>query len=152
LTCAARPSLFRRVRPQGKVNLIGVVMLAGITYAIWWIVTYSTVYLDNLDVKDAVNSAFNQSVRAADADLRQGIVRRLNFSPLGWHWEETDSGERVRKPGLGVPDEGIEIERDDVANTILVRVTYEREVELLPFDKLDMVKFVVEKQGKIPPP
>jgi hypothetical protein len=144
--------LFHRVRPKGKINLIGVAMLAGITYAIWWIVTYSTVYLDNLDVRNAVNQAYNQSVRVTDGDMRSGLVRSLNFNSVGWHWEENDDGERVRKPGLGVPDEGIEIERDEVNNTILVRVTYEREVALLPFDKLDMVKFVVEKQGKIPPP
>lgn len=139
-------------RPKGKINFIGVLMLAGITYGIWWIVTYSTVYLDNLDVKNAVNTAFNQSPRSTDEAMRAGVIRALNFNSVGWHWEENDDGLKQRKPGLGLTDEQVEIERDEVNNTILVRVAYAREVELAPFDKLDTVKFVVEKQGKIPPP
>ena len=36
------------MRPSGKTNLIAVLVIGGVLYGIWWIVTFSGVYLDNL--------------------------------------------------------------------------------------------------------
>ena len=138
------------MRPGGKVNLIAVVILGAVAYGIWWIITFSGIYLDNLDVKEAVAGAFNESNRKDDDKLAAAIFSKCNLSSLGTH-EDDDGWDNVKTMGgLGLKNENVTIVRDEVANRISITVEYQRKVELKPFSKVRVVNFRVAKEGTIP--
>ena len=128
----------RLVRPSGKVNLIGVVILGAIAYGIWWVVTFSGVYLDNIDVRDAVEGAYNESGRKDDATLISIMKNQLNLSTLGKHEETDEFGVTSEKGGLGLTDENFTISRDDVTKRITITIQYQRKVSLKPLKKIKM--------------
>lgn len=141
----ARPKL-RRVRPYGKVNLIGLGIAAVVLYGFWWLFQYGPAYLDNLDVKEAADAALAVAQnKGSDDMLRNTILVRTNVKTLGWHREEDEAGNLVRKEGLGLKPENITIDRDDSTGMITLRVEYDREIELKPFDKVEFRRFVVQK-------
>lgn len=138
------------MRPSGKVNLIAVVILGAIAYGIWWVITFSAVYLDNIDVKEAVVSGFNVSGRSQDEAVAITILGICNAPSLGHHEEEDGYGTVKTVGGLGVKREDITIERDEVAKRISIVVEYQRKVLLKPLSKVKFVKFRVKKEGPIP--
>lgn len=139
------------MRASGKVNLLAVVILGGVAYGIWWVVTFSTIYLDNLDVKDAVEAGYNMSNRLPDPDVMGVIFQKVNSSAVGNHEEDDGFGTITKKPGLGLKDDNIVITRDDVSKTIKITVEYTRKVELKPTSKVKYVPFRVVREGPIPP-
>lgn len=139
------------MRPHGKVNLIAVVILGAIAYGIWWVITFSGVYLDNIDVKDAVEGAYNESNRKDDVTTAGTIIAKTNLSTLGNHEEDDGYGTITTKGGLGLKDENITVVRDEVLKRITITVQYQRKVELKPLKKVKFVKFRVVKDGPIPP-
>ena len=142
-------------RPSGKVNLIAVVVIAAVLGGIWWIVNYAGVYLDNLGAHDAVRGAFNQAFRETDMFLKHDIENKLNLSTAGEH-EETDAlGVTKTAKGLGITDDDIEVERDEVAKTISITLTYKRKVVLFPWlgkNNVRWLTFREHKQGPIKAP
>jgi hypothetical protein len=143
------------MRPAGKINLIAVVLIAGVFGGIWWIVNYSSAYLDNLDVHDAVKSAYNTCWRYPDGQLSFEIRNKLNASTLGWHEELDETGALKRVNGLGITEDDVHIERDEVATTIHINVTYKRKVYLWPWPGKDNVRwlnFSETAAGAIKPP
>lgn len=140
----------RPVRPSGKVNLIAVVILGAIAYGIWWIVTFSGVYLDNIDVKDAVEAGYNVSGRSNDVDLMGVIFQKTNSSQVGNHEEDDGYGNVSTVKGLGLKEDNIVITRDDVRKTIKIVVEYKRKVILKPSAKVKWVPFRVVREGPIP--
>jgi hypothetical protein len=138
------------VRPSGKINLIAVVLLGALAYGLWWVVMFSGVYLDNLDIKDAVNGAYNESSRASDGVLISKILSAANSSTLGEHDEDDGYGTIKSMPGLGLKAEDITIARDDVRKTIKIAVEYQRKVLLKPTKKVKWVKFKIVKEGLAP--
>ncbi len=139
------------MRPSGKTNLIAVVVVGAVVYGIWWIVTFSGVYLDNLDVTDAVKGAYNESNRKDDETLTGIILSKCNASTLGVH-EEDDGYGTIKEdvPGIGMKRENVSITRDEVRKTIRIAVEYQRKVKLKPTSKVKYVKFKVVKEGIIP--
>lgn len=135
------------MRPTGKVNLVGVAILAALVFAGWYGFTYSPAYMDNLDAEKAVEAGFNAMKSANDNQVRAEVLARLNARTLGWHREEDEAGNLVKKEGLGIKPEQIFIERDDVNNTATVRVTYIREIERWPLEGSVTKEYTVEKVG-----
>src|SRR5947209_8298304 len=119
------------MRAAGKVNLVALVLLAGAAGAIYWLIFFIPVYLDNIDVKNAVEAAYNRAASLDDVTIRGQI--KAEASRFGTHIEDDGFGNMVEKQGLGLTDEQIVIERDEVLKTVLVRVDYAREVKLKPF-------------------
>src|SRR5215218_9367726 len=90
---------------------------------------YVPLLVDRLDVKEAVQAAFNLAGQHAnDAVLRNEI--RARTSQMGTH-EASDGwgGTRV-VPGLGLTDEQIAIERNPVTGSVRIAVDWDRVMDL----------------------
>ena len=129
------------MRPYGKVNLIGVAILAALVYGVWWGITYVPARMDHLDVKESVKAAANQAKTDNEANAKHVLMSKLNNKDFAWHREEDEAGVLQRKGGLGVKDEQVTLQKDDVTNLITVTVEYTREIELKPFDKVEFKQF-----------
>lgn len=123
-------------------------MIAAAIAAIYCAVIFLPVWADNFDVKEAVAAAFNTSGRNDDEKMRELIKART--AQTATHTETDEFGYTVEKPGLGLTDEDILIERDTVQNKIKVQVNYERKVKLKPLKKIVRWKFKVKREGPIP--
>jgi hypothetical protein len=140
-----------RLRPSGKTNLIGVAVIAAVIYGVWWIITWSGVYLDNLDVVDAVKGAYNDSGRKNDQGVLDAVVFAPGINTAGTHDEDDGFGNiKTDVPGLGIKKEDVTVTRDDVKQTIRIEVVYTRKVPLKPFKKVELKRFRVVKEGAIP--
>jgi hypothetical protein len=137
------------VIPRGKINLVGVGILLVLVYVVWWAVTYGPARLDHFDVKEHVIAAFNQAKTDNMLNVRGALISKLNGKTLGWHMAEDESGNLVRKPGLGIKEEQMIIDRDEVNGTITVTVEYDRLVELKPFKKTEVKHFIASHTGPI---
>lgn len=137
-------------RPAGRVNFVSLLVLAAIAGGIYWVIIFSPVYLDNLDVKEAISVAYNQVGKRSPDQLRAEIKAKLNDKKLGWHREDDGYGNVTVVGGLGIQDEQIFIERNDVTNEVLIRVEYEREVVLKPTERVRFIRFSPQKEGPIP--
>ena len=138
------------MKPSGKTNLIAVVIVLAAVYGIWWIFTFVQVYLDNIDARDAVVSAYNESGRSGDEGVRLKILGKMNAPTLGWHEEDDGFGTIKRVDGIGVKVEDILVERDEVRKTVKITLQYQRKVLLKPTSKWKFVKFKVVKEGPVP--
>ncbi len=137
------------MRPTGKINLIGVAILLALAGGLWWLITFGPAYLDNLDARDAVAAGFSQAKLGDPPEtVRDRIVAKLN-DRVGWHTEIDDWGNAKRVTGLGLTKENVIVDVDDVNKTVLVQVTYEREVPLKPTAKVRKLRFKVERRGKL---
>lgn len=136
-----------KVRPTGKVNLMGLAIVLAFVGAIYWAVLMGPVQLDNLDVREEVTATFNESARISPELLMPKLLAKLNHPKLGSHYEVDDNGVKVKTGGLGLTEDNIIIERDEEAQTSRVRVEYIREVNMVPFGKWRKVRYVVEKSG-----
>jgi hypothetical protein len=128
------------------VNLTLLLLVVGGTYVGWLFVP---LWLDDLDVREAVAVGFGQlPVEATDVRIRQLVMAKLNN--VGTHWEEKD-GKQVEVPGLGIALEDIQVERNSQANTGRVAIDYTRMVKLKPLDRFWPVHFLTERSGVLRP-
>ena len=136
------------LKARGAVSLFTMVLLlglAGVGYAGW---LYIPLFLDNLDMREASSAAFNRLAHdPATERVRSYFLSRANS--IGTHWEEED-GTRVEKPGLGLTDADVTMERDALEHTARVEVDYRREARLWPLARFVTFDFHVEKVGKLP--
>ena len=139
------------MRPYGKVNLIGLVIVFAVVYGIWWGAMYGPAYLDNIDVKAGVTASLAVAKQDNDEAVKNTILLATNGKALGWHHETAEDGTVIKKPGLGIAREQVFVERNDATQMITVRLEYDREIELNPFDKIDWKHFVVEMSGSTKP-
>src|SRR5207302_8612014 len=109
LTVEARRGIAsgQRVRPSGKINLIAVLILAGVFAGIYWCIFFLPKYLDHLSVKEAVEASYADSKRYDEKVLFSQIKTRTDNPDFGMHRELNDNGESVEKPGLGLTEENI---------------------------------------------
>jgi hypothetical protein len=136
------------MRPTGKINLMAVVIVAGLCGGLFWIVNYASAYLDNLDVRDAVRGAYNSAWHQPDSQLQFEILNKVNSSQVGWHEEDDEFGAPQHKRGLGIKPEEVEIERDDVNKTISIKVSYKRKVYLWPWPNKNNVRWLSFSETK----
>lgn len=139
------------MRPSGKVNLVGVAMLAGLTFGVWWLVTFAPSRLDHLDVKEHVKAAYNAAKAGTEAEnqTRGTLLTKLNAKTLGWHMAEDESGNPVRRDGLGIKDEQIVITRDEVTGLLTVTVEYDRVIDRWPLKTQQIKHFVATHTGPL---
>jgi hypothetical protein len=139
----------RAVRDSGKVSLGTLVLLLLLGGAVYVAALYVPLWVDSLDVREAVAAAHNLSGHNLnDAVLRNEIRKRT--SEMGTH-EETDTWGNTRTvPGLGLDDEQILIERDEVTGSVRIEVEWERVVTLKPTRREHTFHFRAVKEG-IPP-
>jgi hypothetical protein len=131
--------------PPGRVSLGSLVFLTLVAGVIYVFVTFVPFYVDNLDVKEAVTVAHNRAAKEKDESLRQTIRERT--SQMGTHWEVDQFDNPVLKPGLGLKDEQILIERSTVSDSVRIQVDYERQVWLKPTNRYHTLRFSVVKEG-----
>jgi hypothetical protein len=98
-----------------------------------------------MDVKEAVAVAHARAGQAQDISLRQVIRERT--SQMGTHWDHDQYNRPVLKPGLGLRDEQILIERSTVSDSVRIQVDYERQVRLKPTNRYHTLRFSVVKDG-----
>jgi hypothetical protein len=136
-------------RPRGAVNLVNLTLLllvVGGAYTGWILVP---LWLDDLDVREAVAVGFGQlAVEPTDQRVRELVMAKLRN--VGTHWEEQD-GKQVELPGLGISPEDIQVERNREANTGRVAIDYTRMVKLRPLDRFYPVHFVAQRSGVLRP-
>ena len=135
------------VRTSGKVNLIGLALILALIVGIWAVVIFSPIYLDNLDVKEAVAAAYNQAGHDSEEALRT-LIKARTFR-VGTHKEDDGQGNWVEKTGLGLTDEMITIERNPEMTQALIRIDYDREVELKPFKRIRIIHFSPQLKGPV---
>ena len=131
--------------PPGRVSLGTLVFLSLIGGVIYAAVMFVPYYVDNMDVKEAVAVAHARAGQAQDPSLRQVIRERT--SQMGTHWEHDQYNRPVLKPGLGLRDEQILIERSTVSDSVRIQVDYERQVRLKPTSRYHTLRFSVVKDG-----
>lgn len=136
------------MRPYGRINLVGLILMAAIVGGIYAVVMIGPIYADNIDVQEAVNQAFNQIPRNTDEYVRVTLREKLRM--VGKHKETDEFGYEKEVPGLGLTDDQIIIDRNDPASTVRIEVNYEREVDLKPFNKTIRLQFNPHKEGPIP--
>ncbi len=130
-------------------NLGTLAVLAAIASAIYVAAKVVPLYVDNLDVKEAVEAAFNLAGRNNnDGLLRAEIRDRTNR--MGSHVETDTWGNDRVVPGLGLTDDQIAIERSHITENVRIEVTYQRAVELSLFNYVHMLELSAVKEG-IPP-
>src|SRR4030095_16159064 len=99
-------------RPRGAVNLVRLTLTVAFLSGAYLAWIYVPLWLDNLEVKQAVAAGVGQLASELGADperVRAEFVRRL--SNVGSHWEERD-GRQVEVPGLGLDAGDVKLERD----------------------------------------
>jgi hypothetical protein len=136
------------MRPYGKINLFGLILLAAIVGGLYAVVMLGPIYADNIDVQEAVNQAYNLYGRNPDERVRDSIRDKLRN--VGTHVETDEFGYEKILPGLALTDEQIVFDRNDPANTVRIEVNYERVVELKPFKKIIVLDFHPSKEGPLP--
>jgi hypothetical protein len=132
--------------PSGKVSLGGLVFLTLIAGAIYAAVLVVPLYVDHLTVKEAVTVAHNLAGKNYSDDMLRNTIRDRT-SQIGQHWgrDRFDNEELV--PGLGLTDEEIVIERNEVNQYVRINVSYDREVQLKPTDIVRTLHFSAVKEG-----
>lgn len=132
------------MRNQGSVNFLGLAMIIGIAAGIYFVVMLAPAYTDNMDVQEALAAAYNSSNRG-DQVMRNVVREKLRY--VGTHKEDDGYGNEKEVQGMGFSDDDVVIDRDDVNNTVTVRIDYVREVELKPFHKILTLHFHPIKSG-----
>lgn len=135
------------MNPRGKTDLSTLFWVVVVAAAIYAGVIFIPVYADHFDVKEAVNAAYNAAGKENDAGLRAKMQFMLRNT--GTHKETDDFNYTVVKPGLGLTDDQIVIERNDVARTVLIAVDYARDVQLKPTQQVVKLHFSEKKEGPI---
>src|SRR5579871_5930463 len=103
-------------------------MLAAIAAAIYSVVFFSGLVIDNSAVGEQIVGAYNQGTFLDDTGIRKFLIQETDR--IGDHEVVDEMGNSRIATGLGLKDEDITIERNDVAGTILIRIDYERKVQL----------------------
>ena len=126
------------------VNLTLLLLVGGASYAGW---LFIPLWLDDLDVREAVSAAWGQlAYDSGDERIRDALLLKLHN--LGSHYEEQD-GKQVEVPGLALTAQDIQIERDPANSTGRVAVEYTRTVKLKPFERYYPIHFLAERSGLV---
>lgn len=135
--------------PNFIKNLGTLLVLAVVAGAIYVAAKVVPLYVDNMDVQEAVDAAFNLAGRNNNDGLLRAEIRDRT-SRMGSHVETDSWGNDRVVPGLGLTDEQIIIERSRVTDNVRIEVTYQREVDLSLFNYVHVLDMRVVKEG-IPP-
>ena len=130
-------------------NLGTLAVLAAVLCGIYAAMKIVPLYVDNMDVKEAVEAAFNLAGRNNNDSILRAEIRERT-SRMGSHVETDSWGNDRVVPGLGLTDDQIVIERSRVTENVRIEVTYQREVEFSLFNYVHVMELQAVKEG-IPP-
>lgn len=138
------------MRSNGETNpatIIVAVALIGAAYYGFFVVP---LYLDNLEVREACDEAFNVYVLQGEDMARQKLMFRLNGPRgIGWHFETDEDGDEVKKVGLEVNEDDVTVKFDDKTKELLVRVEYTRTIQFKPFEKRKTYPFSAQRSAVV---
>ncbi len=138
---------WRLVHPKGRVNPGTLIALLLVGAAAYWIVFFSGLYLDHIDVKEALAASISTYSLETPEAARNKLIRRLET--IGDHLETSDDGVDEMVAGLAVNDDDVSFEFDPETKQLTVRVAYDRSVRLQPTKKVHTVHFVAERTEAI---
>lgn len=137
------------MRAAGKTNIGMLLFLVVVAGAIFVAAKLVPVYVDHMDVVEAVDATFNLAGRNNNDGILRGEIRSRTMR-MGNHVEVDSWGVEQVVPGLGLTDEQIVIERSRITDNVKIEVTYEREVDFSPFGYTRTLQMRAVKEG-IPP-
>ena len=127
------------------MNLVNLTLLAAVVsggYLLWvWV----PLWLDDLDVREALAAAVGQ-LGDPNQDDRVRVLAAGRLATVGSHWEEND-GRQVEVPGLNVRPEDIVIEREGRLGR--ASLDYDRTVKLKPLERFWTIHFHTMREGKL---
>ncbi len=137
-------------RPRGAVNVVNLTLTVAVlsgSYLAW---IYIPLWLDDLDVREAVAAGAGQAGEENTSLDAAGIQKMvaLRLSKVGTHWEEQD-GKQVEVSGLGVEPEDVQVERSPDGKSGRVTVDYARIVRLRPLDRTWTFRFHTTREAGI---
>jgi len=121
--------------PRGEINLVSLTLLALVAGAIYWAVLFGPKYLDHVDIKQAIHLAIAQKAQAPEEQLKDTLIRLVGDIA----------------PDVELVRDDIQVEKDTDENTIFVSFEYQREVKLVPSEKVHAVTFEPAVKTKIRP-
>jgi hypothetical protein len=132
------------------VNLVNLTLTVSVLsggYLAW---IYIPLWLDDLDVREAVAAGAGQLSQENTSLDAPGIQRMvaLRLTKVGTHWEEQD-GKQVEVPGLGLDPEDVQVERSADGKRGRVTVDYARTVRLKPLDRTWTLRFHTTREAGI---
>jgi hypothetical protein len=135
-------------RPRGAVNLVSLFLLAAVVSAAYLGWLWIPLWLDDLDVREALAAGAGQLVSENTALDVPGIQRMVavKLDRVGTHWEERD-GQQVEVPGLGIEAGDVQVQRGADGRTGTVSVDYDRTVKLRPLDRYWTLHFHTSREG-----
>jgi len=137
-------------RLRGAVNLVNLTLLVAVVSGSYLAWIYIPLWLDDLDVREALAAGAGQLTAentALDAAGVQNLVAQ-RLSRVGSHWEEQD-GKQVEVPGLGLEPDDVQIERAADGKSGRVTVDYARTVRLKPLDRYWTLRFHTTREARL---
>ncbi|MBM4781557.1 MAG: hypothetical protein GQE15_28105 [Archangiaceae bacterium] len=131
-------------------TLLGYVLALAVVAGIWAGVTFVPFYFDHFEVKDVFNSTFNQFRETGPEHIKERLIDNLDNLPWAKHEELDQFGETQMVKGMGLPEEAITIDFNEQTKVLDMRLEYSRKVSLRPFNKVHILKFVLQRKEKPP--
>ena len=138
------------MRKNGESNPVTILLVIAIVAGGFYTFHVAPLYMDNLEVKEAVTEAFNNYFNVGgEKKARDTFLLRMNDSHSKFRHLEIDeeTGAEVEKPGFGFTDDDISFDESD-DKVLRVRVAYKRTVTFKPLKYKKTFSLVAEKKGK----
>jgi hypothetical protein len=139
-------------RPRGAVNLVNLTLLVAFVSAVYVGWLYIPLWLDDLDVREALAAGVGQlTSETAGVEvpaIQKRVAARLNG--VGYHWEEQD-GRQVQVPGLGLEADDVQVERAPDGKSGRLTVDYARSVKLMPLERYWTLRFHTSREANLKP-
>jgi hypothetical protein len=134
------------------VNVVNLTLTAAVVSGAYLAWIYVPLWLDDLDVREALSAGVSQLTSEAGGPDQSTIQARVaaRLAHVGNHWEEQD-GKQVQVPGLGLEADDIQVERSKDGRSGKVSVDYSRTVRLKPLDQYWTVKFHTSREANLKP-
>lgn len=132
-------------------TFLGYLLVAAGIAALYGVIRFAPLYIDHLSVKDIVNSNLNRYREFSDvAGAKNDLLMRLNTVEWTTHKVTDEFGNTEDKAGLGLEEEAVEYDFEPRTKTAHIKVSYDRQVKLVPTEKIRVVHFVYEV-SQVPP-
>jgi hypothetical protein len=133
--------------PSGKINLVTLLLLSVMAAGGYAVAMLGPLYADHWSVKEAVAMGVILAPRDNDGVVRAKMTEKLRS--VGTHEELDENGRRRVVPGLGLKPGQIVIERDLAQKRVAITVTYEREVVLVPTQRVHRRTLIAHAEGPL---
>jgi hypothetical protein len=137
---------------RGETNPYTILLLLGLAVAGYFGFYYIPFWLDHLEVREAVDQAYNVAILEGEESAKSRLLMRLNSGtggnpPVGEHFEVNEDGVEEIKKGLGLTEEQIVITNNPP--NLSIRIDYARTFVMKPSEKRRVVRFSFEKKGVV---